>query len=67
MRGLLVTLALLLPVAAARGDRYGVVLDAGVLWRPTRDLALDLSAVTSLAGSGPDWLVRAGVSVRSGR
>ena len=31
------------------------------------DLALDLSAVTSLAGTGPDWLVRGGVSVRLGR
>jgi len=29
--------------------------------------ALDVSAVTSLAGTGPDWLVRAGVSVRFGR
>jgi Putative MetA-pathway of phenol degradation len=51
----------------SRDDRYGVVLDAGILWRPTRDVALDLSGVTSLAGTGPDWLVRAGVSVRFGR
>lgn len=51
----------------SRGDRYGVAVDAGVLWRLTRDLALDLSGVTSLAGTGPDWLVRAGVSVRFGR
>ena len=50
-----------------RAGRAGVVLDAGVLWRPTRDVALDLSAVTSLAGAGPDWAVRAGVSVRFGR
>jgi hypothetical protein len=51
----------------SRADRYGVLLDAGLLWRPTRDVALDLSGVTSLAGTGPDWLVRAGVSVRFGR
>lgn len=51
----------------ARGGRDTLLLDAGVLWRPTRDLALDASVVTSLAGTGPDWAVRAGVSVRFGR
>jgi hypothetical protein len=50
-----------------RGGRDTLLLDAGVLWRPTRDLALDASAVTSLAGAGPDWAVRGGVSVRFGR
>jgi len=50
-----------------RSSRDSVVLDAGVLWRATRDVALDASVVTSLAGPGPDWRVRGGVSVRFGR
>jgi Putative MetA-pathway of phenol degradation len=50
-----------------RGARDGVVLDGGLIWRPTRDVAIDASAVTSLAGAGPDWALRAGVSVRFGR
>jgi outer membrane putative beta-barrel porin/alpha-amylase len=64
-------LALFTDVAYAsrdeRGSRDSVVLDAGVLWRATRDVALDASVVTSLAGPGPDWAVRGGVSVRFGR
>jgi hypothetical protein len=43
-----------------------VLLDLGVIWRPTRNVALDASAVTALAGRGPDWALRAGVSVRFG-
>jgi hypothetical protein len=50
-----------------RASRDSVVLDAGVVWRPTRDVAFDASGVTSLTGPGPDWAVRAGVSVRFGR
>jgi len=50
-----------------RASRDSVVVDAGIIWRPTRDVALDASGVTSLAGPGPDWAVRAGVSVRFGR
>lgn len=50
-----------------RGGRDTLALDAGVLWRPARDIALDLSGVTSLAGTGADWAVRTGVSVRFGR
>jgi hypothetical protein len=50
-----------------RGGRDTLILDAGVLWWPARDVVLDLSAVTSLAGAGPDWAVRGGVSVRFGR
>jgi hypothetical protein len=55
---------------ASRADRDGrnsLGLDAGVIWRPTRDVALDASVVTSLIGQGPDWAVRAGVSIRFGR
>jgi hypothetical protein len=50
-----------------RAGRDSVVLDAGLVWRPRRDVAVDASAVTSLAGAGPDWAVRAGMSVRFGR
>jgi hypothetical protein len=57
-------------IYASREERSGrdsVVLDAGVIWRPTRDVAIDASAVTSLAGLGPDWALRGGVSIRFGR
>jgi Putative MetA-pathway of phenol degradation len=50
-----------------RDGRDRVLLDAGVMWRPTRNVALDASVVTSLVGAGPDWALRAGVSVRVGR
>lgn len=50
-----------------RATRDSVVLDAGLVWRPARDVALDASIVTSMAGPGPDWAVRGGVSVRFGR
>jgi hypothetical protein len=50
-----------------RGGRDRVGLDAGVIWTPTRDLAFDVSGVTSLAGAGPDWGVRGGMSIRFGR
>jgi Putative MetA-pathway of phenol degradation len=50
-----------------RDGRDSAVLDAGLIWRPSRNVALDASVVTSLAGPGPDWAVRAGVSFRFGR
>ena len=49
-----------------RDGRDTLLLDLGAIWRPTRNVALDASALTSLAGRGPDWAVRAGVSVRFG-
>ena len=55
---------------ASRGERAGrdsVLLDLGVIWRPTRDVALDASLETSPVGAGADWTVRAGVGVRFGR
>jgi hypothetical protein len=55
---------------ASRDEHHGrssLTLDAGVLWRPTPNVALDASVVTSLVGQGPDWALRAGVSVRFGR
>jgi hypothetical protein len=42
-------------------------MQAGLGRRATPDVALDLSAQTSLIGQAPDWLVRAGFAVRFGR
>jgi hypothetical protein len=53
--------------AAERGGRESVNLDAGVQFFVIPQLALDAAAQTSLAGSGPDYLFRGGLSVRFGR
>ena len=53
--------------AAARGARDSVGFDAGVQFFVTRVIALDAAAQTSLAGPGPDYLFRAGLSIRFGR
>jgi hypothetical protein len=50
-----------------RDGRDTVLADGGVIYRLTRDLALDASVVTALAGQAPDWTVRAGLSVRFGK
>ena len=50
-----------------RDGRHHVGLDAGLVYRVTKRVALDAAIETSLAGDGPDWAVRAGVSVRFGR
>ncbi|HEY3097990.1 MAG TPA: transporter [Methylomirabilota bacterium] len=50
-----------------REGRDGLVVQAGVIWRLTRDVALDTALSTSLAGAAPDFGVRAGVSIRFGR
>jgi hypothetical protein len=50
-----------------RASRDSVRLDAGLIWWPSRDVAIDGSVVTSLAGPGPDWALRGGVSIRFGR
>lgn len=55
---------------ASRGERDGrdsVGADAGVVYRVTNRVALDAAVQTSLKGNGPDWAVRAGVTVRFGR
>jgi hypothetical protein len=55
---------------ASRDERAGrdrVSLDAGVIVRPTPVVAVDASVVTTVAGRGPDWALRGGVSVRFGR
>ena len=53
--------------AAKRGARDSVGFDAGVQFFVTRVIALDAGAQTSLAGPGPDYLFRAGLSIRFGR
>ncbi|MBI2204569.1 MAG: hypothetical protein HYU41_12035 [Candidatus Rokubacteria bacterium] len=51
----------------AREGRDNLGLDVGVLYRLTKRVALDAAVETSVAGAGPDWALRAGVSVRFGR
>jgi len=54
---------------ASRDERHGrssLGYDAGVVWWPTPNVAIDASFVTSLVGQGPDWGFRSGLSVRFG-
>jgi hypothetical protein len=53
--------------ASERGGRGSVGFDAGVEFFVTRTLVVDVAAQTSLAGPGPDYSIRAGLSVRFGR
>jgi hypothetical protein len=53
--------------AAQRHARASVGLDAGLQFFLTPLIALDAAAQTSLAGPGPDYAFRAGLSVRFGR
>lgn len=50
-----------------RDGRDNLGLDVGVVYRLTNRVALDAAVETLLAGAGPDWALRAGVSVRFGR
>lgn len=52
---------------AERGARDIVGLDAGIQFFLTPRVALDAAAETSFGGPGPDYALRAGVSVRLGR
>jgi hypothetical protein len=55
---------------ASRGERDGrhnLGFDTGVSFLLTRLVALDAAVETSLTGRGPDYAVRAGVSVRFSR
>lgn len=52
---------------SARDARDSVNLDAGVVYRVTKRIAVDAAAQTSLTGDGPDWAVRAGVTFRFGK
>jgi opacity protein-like surface antigen len=53
--------------AAQPGARASVGFDGGVQFFLTQNLALDAAVQTSLAGPGPDYAFRAGLSVRFGR
>ena len=50
-----------------RDGRENLGFDTGVLFAVTRSVAVDAAVVTSLVGRGPDYALRAGVSVRFGR
>jgi hypothetical protein len=50
-----------------RDGRNAVGFDTGVTYFLTSRVALDAAVETSLAGPGPDYALRAGVSVRFGR
>lgn len=51
---------------AERGGRASVGADAGVIWLVSRRVALDAAAETSLAGRGPDFGLRVGLTVLVG-
>jgi hypothetical protein len=53
--------------AGERGARSSVGFDAGLEFVLTPTMAFDAAVQTSLAGRGPDYAFRAGVSVRFGR
>jgi hypothetical protein len=46
-------------------DRFGG--DSGLIYRLTPNLAVDAAVETTLAGGGPDYTIRAGLSTRFGR
>ena len=55
---------------ASRDERDGrdaVSVDVGIVYKVTKRLALDAAIETTLAGRGPDWAMRAGLSVRFGK
>jgi len=51
---------------AQRDEPEQLALNVGLVYRVTPTLALDAAVQTSLLGQGPDYLVRAGLSVRFG-
>lgn len=52
---------------AERGERDTLGLDGGLMLMVARDVVLDAALGTSLIGALPDYIVRAGLSVRFGR
>ena len=46
-----------------RGGRAQLAANVGLVYRLTRSLAIDAGVQTSLAGPGPDYVVRTGLSV----
>jgi len=49
--------------ADERGGRGLLAVNVGLVYRLTRRLAIDAGIQTSLAGQGPDYVVRTGLSV----
>jgi hypothetical protein len=56
-------LELLFNSPAERGERSQFAINVGLVYRLTRALAIDAGIQTSLAGQGPDYVVRTGLSV----
>jgi len=50
-----------------RDGRYAVGFNTGLVFLLRRRLALDAAVATTLAGRGPDYAVRTGISLRWGR
>jgi hypothetical protein len=50
-----------------RDGRYRLGADVGIIYLLTPSLAADVAVETTLAGRGPDYAVRAGLSMRFGR
>ena len=56
-------LELLFNTKSERDGRDQLAVNVGLVYRLTRDLAFDAGVQTSLAGQGPDYVVRTGLSV----
>jgi hypothetical protein len=56
-------LELLFNTKSERDGREQLAVNVGLVYRLTRDLAIDAGVQTSLAGQGPDYVVRTGLSV----
>jgi hypothetical protein len=54
---------LLLNSRTERDGRGQVAINTGIVYRVMPNLAVDAGLQTSLAGQGPDYVVRTGVSV----
>lgn len=50
-----------------RDGRDSLLTTVALLYQVTQNLALDIGARTAIAGTGPDWAVLGGLSVRFGR
>ena len=62
-RSLLGFLELLFNTRSERDGRDELAVNIGLVYRLTRTLAIDAGVQTSLAGHGPDYVVRTGLSV----
>src|SRR5262245_28636669 len=65
-KGLSVYVELFFASPAEHGDRNSLGFDTGAVYLLTRRLALDAAVGTTLTGRGPDYVMRAGLSVLFG-